>query len=218
MIIDCVSDLHGFQPPLTGGDLLIVAGDLTGRDMPHEYASFFEWLSRQTYKKKILIAGNHDGAFEKRVPREMARDLSGMGADEFEYLCDSGCEFEGFKIWGSPWTPTFYDWHFMKNRGDDIKAMWDLIPDDTEILITHGPPMGIQDEVRFSSRANNGKFAGCEELRNTIDHRLKKLKLHVFGHIHESPGKVVVNGIIHVNATIMDADYNPVNKPIRIIL
>ncbi len=218
MIIDCVSDLHGFQPPLTGGDLLIVAGDLTARNTPKEYDRFDNWLDQQPYKKKIFIAGNHDGILEKEAPRKYMFKVGSYEKEKFEYLQDTGTEFEGLKIWGSPWTPTFLDWHFMKNRGDDIKAMWDLIPDDIEILITHGPPMGIQDEVRFSSRANNGKFAGCEELRNTIDHRLKKLKLHVFGHIHESPGKVVVNGVIHVNATIMDADYDPVNKPIRIIL
>ncbi len=215
MIVDCISDLHGFLPSLTGGDLLIVAGDLTGRDTSIEHHKFQIWLHDQPYMKKIVIAGNHDGRLEKLGFESVKNQYAEMGED---YLCDSGTEFEGLKIWGSPWTPTFLDWHFMKNRGDDIKAMWDLIPDDTEILITHGPPMAIQDEVRFSSRANNGKFAGCEELRNAIDHRLKKLKLHVFGHIHESPGKVIVNGVIHVNATIMDADYNPVNKPIRIIL
>jgi len=101
----------------------------------------------------------------------------------------------------------------MKDRGEDIKKMWDLIPDDTEILITHGPPFGIQDQVE-----SREKFVGCEELRNAIDNRLKKLKLHVFGHVHKGYGKVEVCGVIHVNASIMNEDYEPVNKPIRIIL
>lgn len=218
MIIDCISDLHGCKPVLQGGDLLIVAGDLTPRDNLYEYENFFEWLAHQQYKKKILIAGNHDGLLEKRSAKEVANELCRMGADNFEYLCDSACEFEGYKIYGSPWTPTFCDWHFMKDRGEPIKEMWDLIPDDTEILITHGPPFGIQDQVKYSSKAKEGKFAGCEELRNAIDHRLKKLKLHVFGHVHEGYGKVIVNGVIHVNASIMDEEYRPVNKPIRIIL
>lgn len=211
MKIDCISDLHGCKPVLHGGDLLIVAGDLTARDTVEQNASFFIWLNEQPYRKKILVAGNHDGFIEKNPGWEIGL------LRNFDYLQDSGLEFEGLKIWGSPWTPTFYDWYFMKDRGKPIKEKWDLIPDDTEILITHGPPFGIQDEVVMSSRATEGKFAGCEELRNALD-RLKKLKLHVFGHIHNSYGKVVVNGVIHVNAAIMDEDYRPTNKPITIEL
>ena len=211
MIIDCVSDLHGAMPILQGGDLLIIAGDLTARDMFGEYLRFLSWMHNQKYKHYIFIAGNHDGLIEKN--EVLVTSLANT-----TYLCDSGTEYEGFKIWGSPWTPTFYDWHFMKDRGEPIKKMWDLIPDDTEILITHGPPFGIQDQVKYSSKAQEGKFAGCEELRNAIDRRLKKLKLHVFGHVHEGYGKVIVNGVHHVNASIMDEEYRPVNKPIRIVL
>jgi len=206
MIVDCISDLHGFKPSLPGGDLLIVAGDLTARDMVTEHLGFSGWLCNQPYDKIVLIAGNHDGKMTDWKPMEQ---------DNLSYLQDSGVEYKGLKIWGSPWTPTFYDWHFMKDRGNPIKVMWDLIPDDTEILVTHGPPFGIQDQVKYSSKAQEGKFAGCEELRNALD-RLKKLKLHVFGHVHEGYGKVIVNGVIHVNAAIMDEEYRPVNKPIRV--
>jgi len=215
MIIDCISDLHGFQPELPGGDLLIVAGDLTARDTPPEYDRFAGWLKRQKYLYKIVIAGNHDGLLQRFPERvhhtEDLERFQGRLYSSDAYLCDSGVEVWGFKIWGSPWTPTMLNWHFMKDRGDPIKAMWDLIPDDTEILITHGPAYGIQDQV-------GSKLLGCEELRRTIDTRLKKLKLHVFGHIHDSYGKVTVNSVIHVNASIMDEQYNPVNKPIRVIL
>ncbi len=213
MIIDCISDLHGCKPALQGGDLLIIAGDLTTSDKDYQYRSFYEWLDDQDYNKKIVIAGNHDEyCYEcyknKCIP---------FGMSKVEYLCDSGSEFKGLKIWGSPWTPTFLDWHFMKDHGEPIRQMWDLIPDDIDILITHGPPFGILDQVNLSSKANNGKSAGCEELRNTLD-RLKNLKLHVFGHIHEGYGQITVNGVIHVNASIMNEDYYPVNKPIRIVL
>lgn len=215
MIIDCISDLHGYQPTLSGGDLLIVAGDLTARDTATEHAKYCHWQHDLPYEKTIFIAGNHDGYIQKRPDLY----IDGCCKDaKVIYLQDSGIEYKGFKIWGSPWTPTFYDWHFMKDRGDAIREKWDLIPDDVNILITHGPAMGIQDEVQYSSRANNGKFAGCEELRRVIDDRLKKLKLHVFGHIHESYGKVSVSGVIHVNACIMDEEYRPVNKPITIEL
>ncbi len=216
MIIDCISDLHGARPELEGGDLLIVAGDLTARDEPEQHFRFEEWLEEQDYIKKIVIAGNHDGFLVNRGPHMFA------GA---EYLLDSGLSWWGLKIWGSPWTPTFCNWHFMKDRGKEIRKMWDLIPKDTEILITHGPAYGLLDTVDISSKAVYGRHAGCEELRKVVE-RLPKLKLHVFGHIHEGYGQVMLkrpgygdeNNVLCVNASIMDGHYNPVNKPIRVIL
>ena len=222
MIIDCISDLHGSRPSLAGGDLLIVAGDLTASDTPEQLKECFEWLDKQNYDKIMLVAGNHDGCIANNVKIDDGRLMpvqSWMrGFYKIYYLEDIAKIYKDMKFYGSPWTPTFYNWHFMKDRGEPIKKMWDLIPDDTEVLITHGPPFGIQDQVKYSSKAQEGKFAGCEELRNAIDHRLKKLKLHVFGHVHEGYGKVIVSGVHHVNASIMDEGYRPVNAPIRIIL
>lgn len=212
MIIDCISDLHGFLPELSGGNLLIIAGDLTASDEENQYYKFNSWLCEQEYDKKIVIAGNHDGLLQK----DWFQYLEGSPA--FDYLEDSGIEYNGLKIWGSPWTPTFCNWHFMKDRGDPIKAMWDLIPDDIDILITHGPPYGILDKVKLSSKASDGKFAGCKMLREAIE-RIQP-RLHVFGHIHESYGKMtlkcITKDILCVNASLMDENYIPVNKPIRI--
>ena len=221
MIIDCISDLHGYMPTLQGGDLLIIAGDLTAHDTDREHWDFAEKLGYQQmfeerYDKIIYIAGNHDGYLDPATGRRgIIRTCKWW---DVEYLCDSGTEYRGKKIWGSPWTPVFYDWHFMKKRGKDIKKMWDMIPEDTEILITHGPPFGIQDQVENIHKDNVGNFAGCEELSNTIRDRLKNLKLHVFGHIHGCYGKANVNGVTYVNASIMNEYYQPVNDPIRIIL
>lgn len=228
MIIDCISDLHGFYPKLEGGDLLIVAGDLTARDSYDELDYFERWLKIQNYKSKIIIAGNHDGYIE--------RNPDWLIGSEFIYLCDSSTNFsyfiDGFpqedekflptghrtlKIWGSPWTPTFCNWHFMLDRGAPIKAKWDLIPDDIDILITHGPPYSILDKVDISSRGDKHKHAGCTDLMNRIP-KLKNLKLHVFGHIHEGYGHEVINGTHFVNASHVNEAYEPVNKPIRIEL
>ena len=158
--------------------MLIVAGDLTARDEIDQYVDFFTWLSRMDYRKKVVIGGNHDGFFTRVNPKEVAKELSGMGADDFEYLCDSGCEFEGYKIWGAPWTPIFYNWHFMLKR-EELAKKWALIPEDTDILVTHGPPFGILDTV--SPRRTHR--CGCEELALRLK-ELNNLKLHVFGHIH----------------------------------
>lgn len=216
MKIDCISDLHGSYPKLDGGDLLIVAGDLTGNDRFPQYYQFFKWIANTPYKKRIVIGGNHDGIAEKD-------GILTIPKGDFEYLQDSGTEYEGIKIWGSPWTPTFYNWHFMKDRGADIRKMWDLIPKDTEILITHGPAFGLCDQVSISSKANNGNHAGCEELRTVIEN-LPNLRLHVFGHIHEGYGTTILkkpgygaeNNVLCVNACIMDCNYDPINKPISI--
>jgi Icc-related predicted phosphoesterase len=219
MIIDCISDLHGYLPELTGGDLLIIAGDLTAMDTDKEHFDFMENIGyhqmfKDKYEKVIYIAGNHDGFLDPKTKRHGR--LRTPRHWNVYYLCDSGIKHNGLNIWGSPWTPTFHSWFFMKNRGDQIKEMWDKIPDDTNILITHGPPFGIQDEVAGFDKHNNGKFAGCEELSVTIRDRLKNLKLHVFGHIHDGYGRVDANGITYINASIMDRNYRPVNKPIRV--
>ncbi len=226
MIVDCLSDLHGDLPHLDGGDLLIVAGDLTANDSVPGWRKFFRWLKKQNYKKKVYIAGNHDGFLKNCLNSNEvidlylctgANDVDLEPNDEFEYLRDSGTEFGGLKIFGSPWTPPFCDWHFMLPP-DQIKAKWDLIPNDTDILITHGPPFGILDTPEI-----NGKRCGCPHLREALE-RVKP-QLHVFGHIHGSYGQIVLKHhdayipqTLCVNASHMDENYQPVNKPIRVIL
>ena len=123
MHIDCLSDLHGFFPELKGGDLLIIAGDLTAGDRKVEYERFILWLRKQPYRCKIVIAGNHDGLLEIGVISIEAEPEANM-----HYLCDSGLEFEGLKIWGWPYTPTYEQWAFMADRGKQIKKHWDLSP------------------------------------------------------------------------------------------
>lgn len=203
MIIDCISDLHGHYPKLDGGSLLIVAGDLTARDTDKQVDEFGEWLAKQKYDLKVFIGGNHDGFLQKNFAPIESLDIV--------YLCDSGITYKDFKIWGSPWTPTFHNWHFMKDRGEDIRAKWDLIPNNIDILVTHGPPYGILDKnIR-------GEHCGCEELREAA-FRISP-KLHMFGHIHEQGGKTLNTGITtYVNASIMNEKYQPLNKPIRIEL
>lgn len=137
MIIDCIADLHGFYPKLDGGDLLIVAGDLTARDTEKENSQFFDWLYQQNYTGIVFIAGNHDNVIEKdpyffnRSNPKRIEELTRNAAVKVQYLCDSGTEFEyeiqvdhpcsndrisidvlcyekrKLKIWGSPWTKTF---------------------------------------------------------------------------------------------------------------
>lgn len=204
MIIDCTSDFHGNHPDLEGGDLLIIAGDITSNDQPSEYLKFFVWLDNLDYKRKILIGGNHDTILEKHPPTY----------GNWDYLFDSGIEIEGLKIWGSPWTKKFSGVNpectaFMINK-NLMRSKWDLIPKDTDVLITHGPPWGMLDKTV------RGQKAGCMDLLDAVVYI--RPKLHVFGHIHEAYGQIDVQGTTFVNCSYVNEKYAPVNSPVRVIL
>jgi Icc-related predicted phosphoesterase len=209
LVIDCIADLHGHYPKLDGGDLLIICGDLTARDMKEQHMLFLSWLLQQEYRKIIWIAGNHD-KFMKGTKYIPIKDTG------LEYLCDSGTEFEGLKIWGSPWTPPFVgqnpDCMAFTFPRCNMYQKWDLIPEDTDILITHGPPYGFFDETVREERV------GCMDLRNQVMGRIKP-KLHCFGHIHEGGGSIIDTGITKfVNCSYVNEYYEPVNPVMRVVL
>lgn len=220
MIIDCISDLHGFYPDLEGGDVLIVSGDLTANDKPIQYDQFAAWIDRQKYTKKVLIAGNHDNFFKNKKFEEVQDSYKHINVD---YLCESKTEFEGLKIWGSPWTPRFFGMNpkCMAFTYFDESWFYDEvlmnIPLDTDILITHGPAYGILDKT------NKGASVGSKSLQTWLKYVARPM-LHVFGHIHESYGTEKVfprynnKMMISVNASVVNERYEHVNKPIRIIL
>lgn len=222
MIIDCISDLHGYFPELEGGDLLIIAGDLTARDEPEEYFKFEDWFESQKYRKKIVIAGNHDNFLEKYGHNLFRSDDFGE-----QYLQDSGVEFDGLKIWGSPWTITFPGMNphckaFTVDTEQELEQKWRTIPVDIDILITHSPPYGILDAVM---REINEESVSWDQFEHIGSHsllyysRMQQPRLHVFGHIHEAYGKEMDETITsYVNASYVNEYYKPVNKPIRIIL
>ena len=199
-----ISDTHGQHRSLKlpKGDLVIHAGDVSKRGHPDEIEDFLDWFSKQKYKYKVFIAGNHDFFFEQAHPRIIEQ----MVPQGVICLNDSGCEIEGLKLWGSPITPWFNDWAFNRERGTEIKRHWDLIPNDTDVLITHGPPFGILDETVY------GKRTGCEELLLRV-YQVKP-QYHIFGHIHEDYGSFAKGETTFVNASVLDDWYEMKNKPI----
>jgi Icc-related predicted phosphoesterase len=205
MKVVLISDTHTRHRDiiLPEGDILIHAGDVSSRGKKSEIDDFIEWFQSQPHKFKIFIAGNHDFFFEKVVKNNVKVEIKNV-----IYLNDSGCEIEGLKFWGSPVQPAFLDWAFNRNRGLEIKQHWDLIPENIDILITHGPPFGILDKT------TRGRFVGCEQLAKKVAEI--KPKIHVFGHIHEGYGILKTENTTFINASILNEKYIYTNDPIVI--
>jgi len=200
-IVAC-SDTHNRHnevvvPP---GDVFVHTGDFCGRGTLDEVRLFGAWLAELPHRHKIVIAGNHDWPFQ-HSPRE-ARALLG----DCIYLQDEAHEAAGLRFYGSPWQPVFFNWAFNLPRGPELAAKWARIPEDTEVLLTHGPPQGIGD------RTADGENAGCDDLRRRIA-RVQP-KVHIFGHIHEAYGRRSQGGITYVNACTCDLSYRAVNPAV----
>ena len=220
MKITFISDTHSKHNQVTsslpGGDVLIHAGDISNEGYRNEIQDFIKWFSTiENYTHKIFIAGNHDFGCQDEVlaVEELLRlnpgseylsdDLFLIGKDEDDYD-------DMVKVWGSPWQPEFYNWAFnLPRQGAELKEVWNMIPSDVDILITHGPPHGHLDYVDYSKQN-----VGCELLRDRIN--IIKPKIHVFGHIHSSYG-YKFDGTTHFfNAAVLDERYNFTQKPLTV--
>jgi Icc-related predicted phosphoesterase len=210
MRIVCISDTHALhnemEHSIPEGDILIHAGDCTNvGDLP-DLIDFKRFLNKQPHKYKVVISGNHDWCFSNFA---WAGNII-IDQNTF-YLRDCFIEIEGLKIYGSPYTPNFYNWAFMEDDKTELKRRWSFIPNDTDVLVTHGPPFYILDRTEDLDRA------GSQTLEERLQD-LKNLKLHVFGHIHEAYGVKTINKTTFVNASICTRKYKPKNKPIVIDL
>jgi predicted phosphodiesterase len=221
MKVTVISDTHTkhnrLNEDLPGGDLLIHCGDFMNSGYyKTEAIEFFNWFDAiDNYTDKIFIAGNHDRLMETD-PEWVKGYLTGYKT--IDYLQDEQVTlyFDGpngehpednVRIYGSPWQPEFYNWAFnLPRNGEEMKARWDAIPTNTDILVTHGPPYGYLDVPGGLSIR-----VGCEMLRSRVDEI--QPKIHVFGHIHGSHG-YYFNGHTHFfNAAVLDERYSYTNLP-----
>lgn len=211
MKICLISDTHAQHRKLVipECDILVHAGDITYKGELKVIEDFASWLKEQPAKNKVVIFGNHELGMEYGPKRDPAIKL--IQDSGSIYLEDSGVTIDGINFWGSPITPFFFDWAFNRQRGKDIKSHWDRISDNTNVLITHGPPYMIRDEVQRG--VFDTKNVGCVDLLNRISD-LSHLVLHVFGHIHGGYGSTKIDQCTFVNASSCTEAYKPTNPPI----
>jgi Icc-related predicted phosphoesterase len=189
-----ISDTHGFHDQLSidnDVDMIIHSGDFSNSrevlENRREAQEFFDWFLNLNIKHKILIAGNHDVIVEKDPIFTKAY----LNKDVI-YLENDWVIIEGLKIFGSPITPTFgTGWAF--NKGSTIKNYWEHIPEDTDILITHGPPKGFLDLT--INRQNQLELCGCPHLRNKV--KEIEPRYMMFGHIHNCK-KIINSGTLQI--------------------
>lgn len=219
MKITAISDLHGFLPDdLPGGHLLILAGDYTRADKVKEWVEFYQWINKQNYEKIVYIGGNHDGFLSYGCDNVLGDKIEYQYDKYIEYLCDTGTEFMGYKIWGTPHSLLFPGVNplctsFMGTE-NSIGEKFNLIPKGIDILISHSPPYGILDSVRRFGETKS-QSAGSKSLRKAVKRVLPMYSF--FGHIHEHGNKgwylkTRKEYTFCYNVSYVNRNYEPVNK------
>ncbi|KAL7795090.1 Metallo-dependent phosphatase-like protein [Trichoderma ceciliae] len=207
--IVCISDTHNCTVKLPAGDVLIHAGDLTNKGSIQELSRAVKWLEEADFEAKIVVAGNHDVTLDedfyfhhgdtfhnksKQNPADCMDLLT--SSPSITYLCHDSATIRlkssagphtEFTIFGSPYSPRSGLWAFYyevpKTHEDgsaDLTSLWELIPLETDIVVTHTPPRTHCD------KPDGRRPAGCEALRQAL-WRVRP-KLAVCGHIHDGRG------------------------------
>jgi len=183
-----ISDTHTYHDLLkvpNGIDMVIHSGDCSNPRDPYtnepEVREFIDWYKELSPKYKIYVAGNHDSSIEKKLVTKKDFEDNGIIYLENDYVT-----IEGIKIFGSPYTPNFGNWSFMRDRNKLDRFWHSAIHDDTDIVITHGPPKGILDK----SETREGLMECCGD--KSLLNKLLEVQpaYHLFGHIHNCRGIV----------------------------
>jgi predicted phosphohydrolase len=214
MKITLFSDSHSLHNKITsdlpGGDLICHGGDSTSMGREKEILDFCKWYDGLNYTHKVFIAGNHDWGFQNNVENinkilEDHKEISYLQDNEMIIKVNDEPEV---KIYGTPWQPEFYNWAFnLPKNGPGLASKWEAIPEDTDILITHGPPFGKLDDVE----GKRGIHLGCELLAERINEI--KPKICIFGHIHTGYGHYFDGHTHFFNAAVLNENYRYAHLP-----
>lgn len=202
-----ISDTHTFHRNLIipNVDLIIHSGDEANKANPYENElesrNFFEWY-RTLKPHKIFVPGNHSTAIANGLvkPDEYP---------EVEFLIHQETIFNGLKIFGSPWTPSYGNsWAYMRKR-NQMSVVWENVP-KVDILVTHGPPKSILDLTRDRDTEEIVQV-GCKSLYNKVMEI--QPQIHSFGHIHEetefrNSGMLQLKHTTFINAACLNHKQN----------
>ncbi|CAM4247421.1 metallophosphatase domain-containing protein [Gillisia limnaea] len=205
MKIICIADTHNKHEELIipPGDVIVHAGDITESGTKKETLDFLKWFAALPHPHKILIAGNHDFFLEKNQ-----QNLQAIVPQNIHFLINHGVRINNVNFWGSPVTPGDGSWAFNKKRGSELLMHWNLIPENTDFLITHSPPYGFLDEL------DNKHHIGCEKLLKRIEDL--KIPNHIFGHVHNDYGIVRTKNTVFINSASLDGRHRQINAPLTV--
>ncbi|KKL27239.1 hypothetical protein LCGC14_2387140 [marine sediment metagenome] len=208
MRIVAFADTHGQHEDVTlpDGDVAVFAGDACRHGSRDDFLDFLDWYEKQSHGLKIMIPGNHDICTEKYP----GFALSACRARDIAYLANAGIRPSNVSYYGFPWTPRFGNWAWMKDEGE-LRADLDTIMWEPDVFISHGPPVGVLDRT-----TREGEYVGSVSLWNYILD--SDISLNIFGHIHEGYGVYRLNDTLFVNCSLMNENYELVNKPVVIEL
>ncbi|KAL7922178.1 Metallo-dependent phosphatase-like protein [Trichoderma austrokoningii] len=207
--IVCISDTHNCNVKLPPGDVLIHAGDLTNMGSKSELSRAVKWLEEADFEAKIVVAGNHDvtldedfyfhhgDSFHNKAKQDPAECIQLLASSpSITYLCHDSATIRlksstgphtEFTVFGSPYSPRSGLWAFyyeapksLEDNSTDLTSLWELVPLETDIVVTHTPPRTHCDTPEGQ------RPAGCEALRQAL-WRVRP-KLAVCGHIHDGRG------------------------------
>lgn len=205
MKIAAISDTHGrLNWTVPSCDVFIHAGDITGRGSLQETAVFAAKLQERMDspdgpQHAIIVPGNHDKCFEVYLEPTLA-----LFGPRVHVLLNESLVLDGVRFFGSPWTPPFMQWHFMANE-QRLAMLFKAMPDEVDVLITHGPPWGVLDPGWQAAHVGSTALADAVSAR--------KVQHHVFGHLHAAGGRVVrQRGTIFYNVAACNDAYELVNQ------
>lgn len=181
-----ISDTHGRHRMLSHlpkAEVLVHSGDVTDSGTSEELSDFIDWLRSLPYRHKVFVAGNHDHCLlHGKEPLDLA--------DDIHFLGDSAVTIDGLKLYGLTY-----------NHDES------LIPSDTDILVTHEPPVMILDLAEGTHWGNAPLYRRIMEVKPIY---------HLFGHVHGSYGIVKKDGVIFSNASLLDDNNMLARKPLII--
>ena len=227
-----ISDQHGNLPSIPECNILLIGGDIcpaTNHSTAFQYDwldhEFRQWLKSVPAKHIVGIAGNHDFIFQSCAERISNLNLP------WNYLQDSSITIDGIKTYGTPWQPFFFNWAFntpnesIEKQEEWLRDKFACVPNDTDIIIAHGPPYGGSTdwEDDYRPRMSNvditpdGIHVGSKAMLDTI--KRVQPKIVVTGHLHSGYGKYILPlypDVCVYNAAILDEEYNMTKKPIMV--